>query len=234
MKESTDIEAFAGLMARIDDPFADRAAVLAHAGLDERSVDELAASWRARLGDASAGALPEVFAVAYGRARAALLKGQHPTPSPLSAPTREVAGTGRPPSALTGASALSAPAFAETADISAFVPRIALPFTSNPALTPQPSGSIADAPALRIGGGTETFDPRAFKPHNPLPFQPTPALNAPNAAPPPPAPALPAGNLAPGRRLIRFDAQTGEPLPEPYWSDAPPGADEPAPNKIKK
>src|SRR4051812_19241588 len=45
----THVESFAALMARLDDPFADRAGVLREAGLDEATCQRLIAQWRADL-----------------------------------------------------------------------------------------------------------------------------------------------------------------------------------------
>jgi hypothetical protein len=204
MNESIDIEAFAGLMAKLDDP------------------------WRMRLRDTSSGELAERFAAAYARARETLTKGHHAPPSPKATPELPTR-----PAALESSPGLRSPGFAETADISAFVPRAGLPFMTDRAAPNPPTETRAKASRPKVGTGTEPLDPRALIPQKPLPF---PAAPAPHAEPPriaqtPPA-APPA--TAPGRRFIRFDAQTGEPLREPYWSDAPAGANEPAPDKIKK
>jgi len=229
MNESIDIEAFAGLMAKLDDPFADRAAVLAGANLDERSGEELAAAWSARLRDTSSGELAERFAAAYARARETLAKGQRAPSLPKATPEPPTR-----PAALESSPGLRSPGFAETADISAFVPRAGLPFMTHRAASPNPPiETRAEASRPKVGTGTEPLDPRALIPQKPLPFQapPAPPAEPPRIAQTPPA-APPA--TAPGRRFIRFDAQTGEPLREPYWSDAPAGANEPAPDKIKK
>lgn len=67
------VEAFASLRARLSDPFADRSAVLADHGLDERSYSGIEAEWCGRLaaGGAGAEALAQAFGDAYSAALAA-------------------------------------------------------------------------------------------------------------------------------------------------------------------
>jgi hypothetical protein len=90
-----------------------------------------------------------------------------------------------------------------TADISAAVPRDRLPFADGGA-----PRSVA-RPPQRLAG---TADISAFVPRAATPFAPP--------APPPPASA--SAPPAPRKRLIRFDPQTGQPLPAPIWVDLPP------------
>jgi hypothetical protein len=115
-----------------------------------------------------------------------------------------------------------------TADISAVIPRGLLPFPSDsaprppvdrpvsPQEPPPPSSSAVFAPPpvarppQRLAG---TADISAFVPRAATPF--TPTAPSPQAQPQQPAPR---------KRLIRFDPQTGQPLPAPIWVDLPPEA----------
>jgi len=268
------VDLFAALMVRLDDPFGDRRRILADAGLDAGGYSSLVASWRARFeGDAS-GALAAQFAEAYAERRARRIEIRNEAVLAM-APAQELAVPARPqpprdPEPLVDpepplpaleplpavAVLPSAPRFhrppvelARTADISAFVPRAAVPFapaTSDPAPPERP----AAPPRPRIDSGTAdisaviprhlllpfegspappaplpvavrppqhlagTADISAFVPRPATPFSPAPT-------PSPPASAGPA-EAAPRRRLIRFDPQTGQPLPVPTWVDLPP------------
>jgi hypothetical protein len=106
---------------------------------------------------------------------------------------------------------------AGTADITLFVPRAPLPFAA-PA---NPPARHAPAPPTEPwvpppGSGTE--DITSFVPRAAMPFVGAPDVRAPAA--PPSAAAAPHPNM----RLIRFDPQTGQPLPEPRWVELPPEA----------
>ena len=107
-----------------------------------------------------------------------------------------------------------APVSTGTTDISAFVPRHLLPFPSaGPPPAPPPPSPVAPIaepapqPSVVITRPPQhlaaTADISAFVPRPATPFTP------PEAAPP-------------RKRLIRFDPQTGQPLPAPIWVDLPP------------
>jgi hypothetical protein len=161
-----------------------------------------------------------------------------PTPPPMVPPPQVV----RAPERLAGTTALSAfvprvalpfaPASMEqqrpspppavparprvdtgTRAISAFVPRVGLPFApgSGDQRPPEPPPAVPAQP--RVGSGTT--DVGAAVPRHLLPFGERPSP----PAPPPPAPVAEA---EPRRRLVRFDSQTGQPLPAPMWVDMPP------------
>ena len=135
-----------------------------------------------------------------------------PPPSAASPPSRPQVPTG-------------------TADISSIIPRDLLPFPSAPPaerpapplepfspsssalFAPPTMGVPVSRPPQHLSG---TADISAFVPRAATPFAARPA-------PPPPAPPPPAAaQLAPRKRLIRFDPQTGQPLPAPIWVDLPP------------
>ncbi|MEP7126505.1 MAG: hypothetical protein ABJE95_36575, partial [Byssovorax sp.] len=105
---------------------------------------------------------------------------------------------------------------AGTADISDIVARIALPFAHGSGSAPSSAAVPSAGPkAHRVDSGTASM--AAFVEGGGLhPPQPgNAALPPPAHLAPPPAP--------PGRpkRLIRFDPQTGHPLPAPIWVDIP-------------
>ncbi|WP_437671180.1 hypothetical protein [Sorangium sp. So ce131] len=70
----TDLDTFAELLARTEDVFADRAAVLTNANLNEKSYQKVCAHWAATFAKAPDGtaALAQRFGDAYARARQAL------------------------------------------------------------------------------------------------------------------------------------------------------------------
>src|SRR5262245_7944457 len=72
----TDVDRFADLLARLDDPFAHRAAVLRRAGLDDAACQKLRERWAMTFTQAEGGpaALAERFGAAYARARSALVE----------------------------------------------------------------------------------------------------------------------------------------------------------------
>lgn len=230
MKESfkLDVEVFAGLLARLDHPFADRAAILSQADLTERSCEAIAAVWRARFAEPSSGELVERFAAAYAHARTALRSGQ-PTALPL--PDASVLRATHAKGAAPGAAGP-----AETAELTTFVPTSALPFTSDPALPPRIAAK-GEAPSPKRTSDTEPLDPSEVLAINPLPFrspqEPVPLPSGPTSPPPAP-PRAPETTLASGRWLIRFDPETGEPLREPYWTDEREGSERSAKAKRKK
>jgi hypothetical protein len=280
------VELFADLMVRLDDPFGERALVLAAAGLDEERYRSLLGSWRTRF-DRDEGRLGERFADAYGERCAALATRREREASgalapvdarflnaealgfreeaarvardtteaapPLRAPERDEAPS--PPSVAAPASLAAPPSyvrpperFAGTADISAFVPRIQMPFAPADPAAPPEAAAPAVPPRPRVDSGTRAII--AFA----QPATPTPFVDREAAAPePPPLVARPPARFAgtadiaafvprpatpfqegaaeprravqpvePRRRLIRFDPQTGQPLPSPTWVDLPP------------
>ena len=262
------VELFADLMVRVDDPFGARGPALAEAGLDEDGYRHLVDAWRGRIDGDDTRALGERFACAYASRRAALHEARRrqqggEAPRSVEAPRfldagvqsfrEEAAGVGReplrdaapplrgapeappvreapsPPFALPQVVPVH-PTLAGTADISAFVPRVALPFTMAPARAlppmPAPGGDRATAvlppePSPQQGGtrGPHPFamtaDISAAVARAATPFPVAPAAVAPTAVPPP-------AEAAPRRRLIRFDPQTGLPLPALMWVDLPP------------
>jgi hypothetical protein len=141
---------------------------------------------------------------------------------------------------------------ASTAGIGAFIPGMATPFSPAPASAGFPTPPAAPA-QRRVESGTAAISAAVSTQLVPFPDPPSPpaaplippAARRPNplaatadigdffpravtpfsAAPPPPPPPPEA---APRRRLIRFDPQTGQPLPSPTWVDLPP---EPGQNK---
>ncbi len=94
---------------------------------------------------------------------------------------------------------------------------------------PAPALPLAPQVPLQVPGQGQTADISAFVPRDLLPFQPapsapsmpavTPAVPAVTpAAPPAEMPAPPERN---GKRLIRFNPQTGQMLEQPIWVDVP-------------
>ncbi|EYF08190.1 putative exported protein [Chondromyces apiculatus DSM 436] len=87
---------------------------------------------------------------------------------------------------------------------------------------PPPLGAPSSLAALR-----DTADISGSVPRQPLPF--VQAKSTPASSPPSPAllqtplpPVEPTQAPPPGKRLMRFDPQTGQPLATPIWVDAPP------------
>lgn len=221
--DALDVPAFARLTARLDDPFADRAAVLASTGLDEAGLRTLAAHVTVALREAPESLLRS-FGDAYGETCADLARARR-EPAPLRARDRHEAAEvpdaceHRVPAMVLVPVAPPAPSYGEpgpiaepvplppvvrpkpflvgTADISAFVPRAATPFVPA-ALPTAPTAPLPPVvrPPSSISGTTDisTFVPRA---------------------------ATPFAQGAPRRRLVRFDPQTGQPLAEPRWEDLP-------------
>jgi hypothetical protein len=271
------VESFAELMAHLDDPFAERAAVLAESLLDEDRCKNLIDSWRVRFERDGAEDLAGRFAAAYQARRSAIHEkrrrsasgeaegdardvrflnhdaqsfreeaaqvarqpfvdggspgkpGSAPIPPidekarlPVSPPSPAAVPPTNTPSPWAPAPApeppppmIARPAqrLAGTADISAFVPRTSLPFSpSASASAESPPKRPSESPP-RVGSGTA--DISAFVPRHLLPFAGQPA------PPPQPAPAAAAQPDPSRRRLIRFDPQTGQPLPTPIWVDLP-------------
>lgn len=143
-------------------------------------------------------------------------------PVPPLAPTPP--SSALPPAAPRGMPSYVRPSerLAGTADISSVVRSGALPFARDAGAEAPRAQRAAPSPspnAVRIGSGTE--DISSFVPRHLLPFSgngtPPPAGGAPPAATSAPLPA-PGGRP---KRMIRFDPQTGQPLPAPIWVDIP-------------
>jgi hypothetical protein len=246
------VDLFAELMVRLDDPFEERSVVLATEGLDEDQASSLVASWRLRFDRDATGGLVASFADAYAGRRAAReaqrrsgtyggapadRDGGHagprflnddaqsfrdeaakvavsaeeasPPPRPAAAPMPPQQRAFEQPTFATAKTA-SAPADA-TADITALVPRHTLPFTAaGPGALAAPLGSPKPVPQPSPSEPRTTVDLTAQVAlvQAAMPFAIPPA-----AVPPSPPPAA--------RRLIRFDPQTGQPLPVPIWVDVP-------------
>jgi hypothetical protein len=110
---------------------------------------------------------------------------------------------------------------AETADITAFVPRAPLPFagpaTPAAAVGVAPASAPAVDPLERPGSGTE--DITALVRGAAIPFVGAGAAQTKTPAAPP------------HMRLVRFDPQTGQPLAEPRWEPMPGDSPDGAPQK---
>ena len=108
-----------------------------------------------------------------------------------------------------------------TADISDIVAKIALPFAHGSGSAPSSAAVPSAGPkAHRVDSGTASMaafvEGGGFHPSAPsAPLHGNAALPPPaHLAPPPAPPERP-------KRLIRFDPQTGHPLPAPIWVDVP-------------
>jgi hypothetical protein len=98
---------------------------------------------------------------------------------------------------------------AGTADISDVIAKLPLPFARGSGSAPSAAAVPSAGPkAHRIDSGTASM--AAFVEGGGHVGLPPPA----HLAPPPPPPERP-------KRLIRFDPQTGHPLPAPIWVDIP-------------
>lgn len=102
-----------------------------------------------------------------------------------------------------------------------------------PVIAQPPPSPAPPAPALplQVPGQGQTADISAFVPRDLLPFQPAPSAPAMPAVPavpavPPAPPAVPPAEMPlppeiKGKRLIRFNPQTGQMLEQPIWVDVP-------------
>jgi hypothetical protein len=140
--------------------------------------------------------------------------GDHVSPWAASGGVRPRAPAAAPPAAAPLAAA-PVPIPLGTADISAFVPKVVLPFNKS-----EPSAiesiPVEPPPPRDDLGGTVQADAISPFASPTLPFEDND--DAP-PAPRPPPPAPPPPNPLAGKRLIRFDPQTGQPLVVPYWVD---------------
>jgi hypothetical protein len=113
---------------------------------------------------------------------------------------------------------------AGTADISDIIAKLPLPFAHGSGSVPSAAAVPSVGPkAHRVDSGTASMaafvEGGGFHPPAPAPPPPPQAGHAglpppAHLAPPPAVPERP-------KRLIRFDPQTGHPLPAPIWVDIP-------------
>lgn len=217
------ITAFAELRARLSDPFADRAALLAAHGLDERSLAAIEADWCGQLagGDAAA-ALSRQYGDAYSNmlARLAAPEGE-PRPgldeaSAAASRPEPPAPVAAPPAAPHAESAaprpIAVPSFLKDRPEAASAPPPAAP-AAPPAMA---------APPAALSTGTAAVDLASIL-QKPVPFDPF--------AKPPPRPAEP-----PERAPAPRTPLTGETtdvdvaaIARRVLAFGPPGARSPAP-----
>jgi hypothetical protein len=196
-----NIERFAQLCALLDDGSVQRAAVLDAAGLDEATWCQLRMAWLPRLAAGDALALALRFGRAYAHARRQVGKPALPESWPADLAAEDTDVDAAPPvpkpddpakMTVAGGFPLAGPA---------------VPFRSPPMGTtaglerlhsppsrPQPAATVESAERTVEVAVLATAERAAV-----LPFRPTP-----------------------GRRLHKFDSQTGLPLPVPIWVDEPP------------
>jgi len=194
-RADADIESFAELTARLDHPFADRASILRSAGLDEAAYLRHKNRWSADLAGALSPELAQRFGEAYARA-------VHAKAEPIR---EEAAIVAR-----------------ETKAEAPWVPEGMRHFTSLQETQPAADGPPPARPVLPFDAAAKP------SPSPPLPVRPPapPALGDTAGIDPLALPAASAvlpfdAAATPGKRLIRFDSQTGEPLPTPVWVDLP-------------
>jgi hypothetical protein len=183
------IDAFAAIVAQLDDAFANRAAILGAAGLDEASWKRLEDRCTTEILGRSDGALARRFSEAYAARRRPVER-----------------------------AAVGAPCF--TAEGSRFLSREPQPWRDEAAAVSL--GALGEAPRLLSVVESDTRPlARAATAANDLDATAEIAFGPPRAALPflqtPP----------PGRRLHRFDTQTGLPLERPIWIDDPVAANDP-------
>lgn len=110
------------------------------------------------------------------------------------------------------------------------------PAAPSPAVPQTPSVSVVSAPpplpaaAPAVPGQGQTADISAFVPRELLPFQQAPQAPQAPRPPTPEAVAAPPAEIK-GKRLIRFNPQTGQMLDQPIWVDIPETNDQNAPKK---
>lgn len=168
-----EVETFAALCSRLDDPFADRVALLREMGLDEVSLRESMRRWSERM--RADGALAERFRCAY-RDRAHALHAAPPpsraaSAQPVSAhgAPRQVAGSegARPPSVAPASTPsrsepLAAPSYllasAHGRPVATEAPGLGL--ASSPFRAPV---GQAPAPAVVVRHDTDEVDPAAYQ-----------------------------------------------------------------------
>ncbi len=194
-----NIERFAQLCALLDDGSVRRAAVLDAAGLDETTWCQLRVAWLPRLAAGDALALALRFGRAYAHARRQAGKPAVPEPWPAELVAEDTDVDAAPP--------VPEPDDPTEMTVAGGFPLAgpAVPFRSPPVGTtaglerlPSPP-SRAQAAAIEPAERTLEVPVLATAERAALPFRPTP-----------------------GRRLHRFDSQTGLPLPVPIWVDEQP------------
>src|SRR5690349_17560716 len=224
-RTDADIESFAELVARLDDPFADRASILRSAGLDEAAYLRRRALFSADLAGATTPELAQRFGETYARVVQAIAAARR-------------GGDAASPTAAKETNAEPPPRGGDTAPIP-WVPEGMRHFTSLQETQPATSGPPAEAlPFVKPAPGAVPLESAKKQPEAAQPRPAPPGLDETStthawASPParpvlpfepqkPPAPEpLSPTSAPPGKRLIRFDSQTGEPLPSPVWVDIP-------------
>lgn len=154
------VEAFAALCAGLDDPFADRAALLASARLDERGFAELQEQWATKLGTNGEDVRAR-FAAAYSAARARGPKAIVTTSEAPEPPREEeIPPTARavtPPDKVPVGGSPSAPASPPALELPSFMKADAPePTAGRPAAAPTVAPQPAIAPPRREPLSTET------------------------------------------------------------------------------
>ena len=228
------IERFAQLCALLNEGFADRALVLASAGLDDSSWKQLESRWMTQIAQSTDGSLARRFGEAYTAARAPSTDAPNHVEVPASAP-RFLNIEAQP--WRTEAAAVALDAFGAAPPLLSFADE-----DTEEGLWPtrQPLSAAGDLDL--------TAELVSCRPGPVLPFRPSQgkddesgvrAVSAPcrahdslrvalppsdttvelsqRASHPPALPFAPAGH--PVRRFHRFDSQTGLPLPIPHWVD---------------
>ena len=228
------VERFAQLCALLNEGFADRAIVLASAGLDDNSWKQLESRWMTQIAQSADGALARRFGAAYTAARAPSTGAPNHVEVSASA-LRFLNGEAQP--WRTEAAAVALDAFGAAPPLLLFADE-----DTEESLWPtrQPLSAARDL--------DRTAELVSCRPGPVLPFRPPQgkedesgvrAVSAqcraddshPVALPPsdatvelsqrpthtPALPFAPAGH--PVRRFHRFDSQTGLPLPIPHWVD---------------
>lgn len=158
-------EAFARLCATLDDPFADRAAVLDRAGLTENACALLQERWAARMAEEGAEELAEEFCEAYAAARSGARKKTVGSEKQFSSADVSLVAAANP--GLERAED-ARPASAPPADVPTFMQERS-PVFEPVALGCAPTATAAPAPAISTETGA--LDLRQLL-KAPLPFDP--------------------------------------------------------------
>lgn len=248
-----DIELFADLMVRVDDPFAQRDAVFIASGLDEDGYRNLVDTWRTRFDRDPTGSLAARFAEVYDARRAAMLEARRREAcgekdaadlrflntdvqsfrEQAATVAREPAVEAPPPALPPSQVPLVSPAIAEPiTPIAQALPTYAISPPPPPPIAPPtpmmatpPVAARRPAPTLAI-----RIDRIEDPPGESMPFTPSSTPSLPEASSPPP-PRLPTGtadisSIIP-RDLFPFPAESSRPPPAP--PPPPPPPQSPAP-----
>jgi hypothetical protein len=195
-----NIEHFAQLCALLDDGSVQRAAVLDAAGLDETTWCQLRVAWLPRLaaGDALTLALRFGRAYAHVRRQAGKPPLSEPWPAELAAEDTDVDAAPPVPEPDDPTEMTVAGGFPLAGPA---VPFRSPPMGTTAGLERLPSPLSRPQAVANVDPAERTLEVpvHAAAARSVLPFRP-----------------------APGRRLHRFDSQTGLPLPVPIWVDEPP------------